>query len=135
MNTLGRIRRSVKAFTDELKRPLPRRAVPAVAQTTPKLGIALGGGFARGLVHIGILKVLDAEKVPINFVAGTSVGAVIGAAYCSGVSAKELEEIAHVVRFSSFARWTLSRYGLASNDRMIGFLEKQIGRASCRERV
>lgn len=93
-------------------------------QHTPKIGIALGGGFARGLVHVGVLKVLEEEKVPISFVAGTSVGAVIGAAYCSGVSAKELEEIAHLVRFKSFARWTISRFGIASNDRMIGFLEK-----------
>jgi NTE family protein len=77
-------------------------------------------------VHVGILKVLEQEKIPVAFLAGTSVGAVIGAAYCSGVDARELEEIAHLVRFSSFARWTLSRYGLASNDRMIGFLEKLI---------
>jgi NTE family protein len=86
----------------------------------------LGGGFARGLVHVGILKVLEEEKIPIAFIGGTSVGAVIAAAYCSGVSSKELEEIAHLVRFSSFARWTLSRYGLATNDRMVGFLEKLI---------
>jgi len=117
----------VKAFTDELKRPL---ALPRPAEdnpySAPKLGLALGGGFARGLAHIGILKVLEQEKIPISYVAGTSVGAVIGAAYCSGVDAKELEEIAHLVRFSSFARWTLSRYGLASNDRMVGFLEKLV---------
>jgi NTE family protein len=54
--------------------------------------------------------------------AGTSVGALIGAAYCSGVSAAELERIAIRVRFKDFASWTLSRYGFASNQRMIGFL-------------
>jgi NTE family protein len=118
----------VKAFTNELKRPLPpsKAENPTVDHTAPKLGIALGGGFARGLVHIGVLKVLEAEHIPITYLAGTSVGAVIGAAYCSGVSAKELEEVAHLVRFSSFARWTLSRYGLATNDRMVKFLEKMV---------
>lgn len=115
----------MKAFADELKRPLPVNR-PDEPRPAPRLGVALGGGFARGLVHIGVLKVLEEEQVPVTFIAGTSVGAVIGAAYCSGISVKELEEIAHVVRFSSFARWTLSRYGLATNDRMIGFLEKLV---------
>jgi len=50
------------------------------------------------------------------------VGALIGAAYCSGLSPTELEHVATHVRFKHFARWTLSRYGFASNQRMIGFL-------------
>jgi NTE family protein len=86
------------------------------------IGIALGGGFARGIAHIGVLKVLEEEKVPISIVAGTSVGALIGAAYCSGLSTAELEEVACRVRFKTFARWTLSRHGFATNQRMIGFL-------------
>ena len=55
-------------------------------------------------------------------VAGTSVGALVGAAYCSGVTIPELEQMATRVRFKDFARWTLSRYGFASNERMIKFL-------------
>jgi NTE family protein len=57
-------------------------------------------------------------------VGGTSVGAVIGAAYCSGMSAAELAEMAALVRFRDFARWTISRYGFASNERMVGFLKR-----------
>lgn len=90
----------------------------------PSIGLALGGGFARGIAHVGVLKVLEAEKIPIDFVAGTSVGALIGAAYCSGVSPEELEEIAARVRFRDLARWTVSRYGFATNQRMIGFLSR-----------
>ena len=90
----------------------------------PKVGVALGGGFARGLAHIGILKVLEEENIPVDFIAGTSVGAVIGAAYASGISAKELEEIASLVRFKDFSRWTFSRFGLFSNDKMSIFLRK-----------
>ena len=88
------------------------------------IGLALGGGFARGIVHVGVLKVLEQEGIPVSFVAGTSVGALIGAAYCSGVSPAELEEIAARVRFKDLARWTLSRYGFATNLRMITFLKK-----------
>jgi NTE family protein len=59
-------------------------------------------------------------------VAGTSVGALIGASYCSGLSPTELEGVARSARFTTFARWTLSRYGFASNDRMIAFLTRTL---------
>lgn len=95
-------------------------------QNAPAIGLALGGGFARGIAHVGVLKVLEQENIPVRYVAGTSVGALIGAAYCSGVSPEELEQIATRVRFKHFARWTLSRYGFASNQRMIGFLNSVV---------
>jgi NTE family protein len=60
----------------------------------------------------------------VDFIAGTSVGSVIGAAYASGISAKELEEVAALVRFKDFSRWTFSRFGLFSNDKMAIFLRK-----------
>jgi NTE family protein len=86
--------------------------------------LALGGGFARGIAHIGVLKVLEEEGIAVRMVAGTSVGALIGASYCSGVTIDELHAMAHNVRFTTFARWTLSRCGFASNDRMISFLTR-----------
>lgn len=123
MNPLNSIVRSVRAFGRELKRQAQPDAAPEVRQR-PKIGVALGGGFARGLAHIGILKVLEEEQIPIDFIAGTSVGSVIGAGYASGLSAKELEEIAGLVRFKDFSRWTFSRFGLFSNDKMSIFLGK-----------
>jgi NTE family protein len=90
----------------------------------PVIGVALGGGFARGIAHIGVLKVLEEEGIPVRIVTGTSVGALMGAAYCSGVALADLEELAYNVRFTTFARWTLSRCGFASNDRMISFLTR-----------
>ncbi len=122
---LNNIRRSVRAFVGGMKR-ISEAPLAPVATEAPTIGLALGGGFARGLAHIGVLKVLEEEGIPVNFIAGTSVGSVIGAAYCSGISAKELEEIAGLVRFKHFARWTLSRYGFASNDRMERFLKKML---------
>ena len=98
--------------------------MPVVTSRRPAIGVALGGGFARGIAHVGALKVLEQEGIPISIVAGTSVGALIGAAYCSGVTLQELEDMAASIRFSNFARWTLSRCGFASNDRMISFLTR-----------
>lgn len=119
VKTLGKIVRSVQAFGRELSKMGPDKPM---ARPTPRIGLALGGGFARGISHIGVLKVLEEEKIPIDFVAGTSVGALIGAAYCGGISVAELEEVASRVRLKHFARWTVSRLGFASNQRMIGFL-------------
>ncbi len=123
MKTLGRVIRSVQAFGREISgKKSSSKTKPAPAA----IGVALGGGFARGIAHVGVLKVLEEEGIPVRCIAGTSVGALIGAAYCSGLSIAELEEIAHKVRFTSFARWTLSRYGFASNDRMISFLTRTL---------
>jgi NTE family protein len=119
VRTIDRIVRSVQAFGREFKRPLPGQGATA----SPTIGIALGGGFARGIAHIGALKVLEEERVPIHCVAGTSVGALIGACYCSGLCASDLEAVARRVRFRDFARWTVSRYGFATNERMIRFLD------------
>src|SRR5215470_9391147 len=119
VKTFKGIIRSVQAFGRELSR---LSSAPEGTSTPPGIGIALGGGFARGIAHIGVLKVLEEAKIPVSYIAGTSVGALIGAAYCSGLSIPELEEVARRVRFKTFARWTLSRHGFATNQRMIGFL-------------
>ena len=55
------------------------------------MGLALGGGFARGIAHIGVLRVLEEHQIPIDFIAGTSVGALIAATYASGTSLDEME--------------------------------------------
>jgi NTE family protein len=123
VNSLGKIIRTVQAFGRELSRQAAP-ILPVRTSRTPAIGLALGGGFARGIAHVGVLKVLEEEGIPVRMVAGTSVGALIGAAYCSGVTVDELTAMAHNVRFTTFARWTLSRCGFASNDRMISFLTR-----------
>jgi NTE family protein len=122
VKSLGKIIRSVQAFGRELSR---KPNEPEVRQV-PAIGVALGGGFARGIAHIGVLKVLEEAGIPIRVVTGTSVGALIGAAYCSGLTIPELEEVARSCRFTTFARWTLSRFGFASNDRMVAFLARTL---------
>ena len=62
------------------------------APARPKIGLALSGGGARGAAHIGVLKVLEEMKIPIDYIAGTSMGALVGASYASGTSIEELEK-------------------------------------------
>jgi NTE family protein len=126
-NPLNKFVRSVQAFSRELKRQT-RAEMPAgpAARPRPTLGLALGGGFARGLAHIGVLKVLEEEQIPIDFLAGTSVGSMIGAGYASGMSPAELADVAARVSFKDFSRWTFSRFGLFSNDKMAAFLRDSL---------
>lgn len=118
MKAFRQVARSVREFGRELARG------SGLSPEPPALGLALGGGFARGIAHIGVLKVLEEAQIPVRFVAGTSVGSLIGAAYCGGLSAAELEQIAFQVRSHHVARWTFSKLGLASNQRMAVFLHR-----------
>jgi NTE family protein len=92
--------------------------------TRPKVGLALAGGFARGIAHIGVLRALRDAGVPIDCVAGTSVGALIGIGYCAGVSLEKMQEIGHATNFTDFGRWTPSWLGLATNQRMERYLAR-----------
>lgn len=125
VTTLKRIARSIRAFTRELSR-VPQPQSRQVEFQRPRIGLAFGGGFARGIAHIGALNVLEQEGIPVDFVSGTSVGSIIGAAYCSGISARELAEIALMMRFKHFARWTLSRYGFCNNDRIETLMSRML---------
>jgi len=60
----------------------------------PKIGLALGSGGPKGLAHIGVIKVLEENNIPIDFMAGSSIGAMVGGFYAAGLSIKEIEEIA-----------------------------------------
>lgn len=90
----------------------------------PKIGLALGGGFARGIAHIGVIRVLEQHEIPIDFIAGTSVGALIAASYAGGSSTEEMERRGVETHFRDFGRWTLSRMGMASNEPLEAFLHK-----------
>jgi NTE family protein len=90
----------------------------------PRVGLALAGGFARGIAHIGVLRVFREAKIPIDCVSGTSVGALIGAAYCAGVPLEKMEQIGALTSFTDFGRWTPSWLGLATNQRMEKYLAR-----------
>lgn len=93
----------------------------------PKLGLALGGGAALGAAHIGVLKALDELDIQPDYLAGTSVGAMVGAMYAFGKSWPEIRELAEDLEWFDISGLTLSRYGLLSNEKMANLLEKVIG--------
>jgi len=81
----------------------------------PRLGLALSGGAARGIAHVGVLKVLAERGIRVDYVAGTSAGALVGGALASGMSVEEIEEIGRSLRWRSLGRMTISRLGVQSN--------------------
>lgn len=88
----------------------------------PRLGLALSGGAARGLAHVGVLKVFAEEGIRADCVAGTSAGAVVGGALAAGMPVEDIEGIARGLRWRDLGRMTLSRLGVQSN----AFLEEYV---------
>lgn len=98
---------------------IPSRVAPSEPRPLPVgIGLALGGGFARGYAHLGVLRVLEEHHIPVVCISGSSVGSIIGAAYASGMPLATLIDRCRQIRFRDFARWRVSRFGLASNERL-----------------
>ena len=95
--------------------------------TNQKLGLALGGGSALGFAHIGVLKALENNNIPIDFISGTSSGAIVGALYAFGIPIKTIEKEAGQITWRKLAKIRLSALGLTSNDIVREILTRQIG--------
>ncbi|MBT4321635.1 patatin family protein [Candidatus Woesearchaeota archaeon] len=87
-----------------------------------KVGLALGGGTAKGLAHIGILEVLEKNNIKIDYLSGTSMGAVVAALYSSGMPIKDLKKIALTTKWENLVDFTLPDKGILSGDKIETFL-------------
>jgi NTE family protein len=88
----------------------------------PRIGLALGGGFARGVAHAGVLRVFERNGIPLHVIAGVSAGSIAAAAYASGATPDEIARAGCSMRFGDVARWSLSRMGFVVSERMARFL-------------
>jgi NTE family protein len=89
-----------------------------------RIGLALGGGFARGIAHAGVLKVFEQNQIPIAAIAGVSAGAIVAAAYASGATPEEIARAGCSMRFTDVARWSICRMGFVGSERMEKFLKR-----------
>ena len=80
----------VPVVTASAKATAAKAAAPA-PQARPRIGLVLSGGGARGIAHVGVLKILERERIPIDVISGTSMGAIVGGLYASGMSAAQIE--------------------------------------------
>lgn len=92
-----------------------------------QVGLALGGGVARSIAHIGVLKVLQENRVPIDFIAGTSSGSLVAAAFAAGMELSLIEEAALRIHWRDFFKITFFRPGFISSQTIEDFVVKYIG--------
>jgi NTE family protein len=92
-----------------------------------KLGLALGGGGARGIAHIGVLKVIAENDIPIHYAAGVSVGSVIGALFCSGQPWKKILDVAQDIGWGELVQPTFSGLGVVKGNQLEEYVEKLVG--------
>lgn len=90
-------------------------------------GIALGGGAARGIAHTGVLQFLEEKQLKPAYITGTSAGALVGALYAFGKSPKEILALARELTWMQVSGFSLSRYGILSNEELAELITEQLG--------
>ena len=84
----------------------------------PKIGLALGAGGARGMAHIGVIKVLEEEGIPIDFIAGSSVGSLVGSIYAAGITPDMMEKLAVNLKRKYWLDFTVPKMGFIAGDKV-----------------
>jgi len=97
-----------------------------VALARPTIGLALSGGAARGIAHVGVLRALAENKIPVDCIAGTSAGSLVGGAWASGMPVKQIEDIGRAMRWRDIGRVTMSRLGVQSNERLEQYVRARL---------
>ena len=95
-------------------------------QSQPTIGLALSGGAARGMAHVGVLRALTENDIPINCIAGTSAGSLVGGAWAAGMSVDQISDLGRKLRWRDIGRMTMSRLGIQSNERMEQYLRAHL---------
>jgi len=90
-----------------------------------KVGLALSGGGARGFAHVGVLKVLVEAGIPIDLIAGTSAGSIVGGAFAAGMTIEDILVMANKVGWTNMTRPSLSPLGVLSNSPMAAFVARE----------
>lgn len=101
---------------------------PAVAKVPPRLGLALGGGAARGFAHVGVLQVLEEAGIKPDLLVGTSAGSLVAALYASGRNGQQLQQVATAMDEAAFADWTLPLFnrGLLRGEALARYVNTQV---------
>ncbi len=105
------------------------RAMETIGKDT-KVGLALGGGGVLGAAHIGVLKAVEELDIPIHYIAGTSIGALISALYAFGYNWQAIETITEDLNWLNASELSLSQFGILSNDKIGELITKNIGEAT-----
>jgi len=107
--------------------PMPPAAPPAAQPEPLRIGLALGGGAAKGFAHIGAIKMLEANGIRVDVIAGTSAGSVVGALYASGLDPFEIQRRAMALDASSIRDVRLFSGGLVQGQALQDYVNREVG--------
>lgn len=107
--------------------PPPTPAPPPPAPKPPRIGLALGGGAARGFAHIGVIQALEESGIRPDLVVGTSAGSLVAALYASGQRAAELIHLADAMDESAITDWAFPGRGLIRGEALARFVREHTG--------
>jgi len=100
--------------------------MPSRESAYPTIGLALSGGAARGMAHVGVLRALLENDIRIDCIAGTSAGSIVGGAFASGMTVEQIAEFGRTLRWRDIGRVTMSRLGVQSNERLEQYLRARM---------
>lgn len=109
--------------------PVPIESSPVTAKKTPRIGLALGGGAARGFAHVGVIQVLEEAGIRPDYVTGTSAGSLVAALYASGKTGAQLQQVADSMEEAAFADWMLPIFsrGVLRGEALARYVNQQVG--------
>jgi NTE family protein len=106
----------------------PSVVAPPVIKKPPKIGLALGGGAARGFAHVGVIQVLEEAGIKPDFVVGTSAGSLVAAIYASGKNGVQLQQVSEAMEEAMLTDWTLPIFsrGLLRGEALARYVNTQV---------
>lgn len=109
---------------------MPKEIPPPLPPPRPaKIAVVLGAGASKGFAHVGVLKVLESQKIPIHLIVGTSAGSVVGSLYASGIDAFQLQKMALALQKDDVVDLTLPDNGFIRGDKLESFINKTVRQA------
>jgi NTE family protein len=111
-----------------LEKGQPAPAPAAIPKKEPKIALVLGGGAAKGFAHVGVIRVLEQEKIPVNMIVGTSVGSLIGGMYAANPDSFQLEWLGFKIDRNDILDFSVvySKFGPVQGARLESFLEQNV---------
>ena len=108
--------------------PIATPPLAVVPKVPPRVGLALGGGAARGFAHVGVIQVLEEAGIRPNLVVGTSAGSLVAALYASGRNGQQLQSVAMEMDEAAFADWTLPLFnrGVLRGEALARYVDNQV---------
>lgn len=105
---------------------MPKEVPPTVVQKPARVALVLGAGAARGFAHVGVIKVLEANRIPVQMIVGTSAGSFVGSLYAYGFSAFQLQKISFGLEQSDVADLTIPDNGFIKGEKLENYINRML---------